>query len=162
MQQNDIVESVLVTLSSTGKCSRRALHQFLKSRGFKSDEDLYYLPAEGVAAWQSPAVALLSVFSNAGTVYETEEDIAEGDSEWDRLELEYPICALAREFMAKFVAECDAICSRFALKAFISDESKSVPEIATHLNSIADRTARQFFEPGSEELARMVEARYGR
>lgn len=162
MQQNDIVESVVVTVTSVSSGSRRALHQFLKSRGFTSDDDFYYLPTEGAAAWQSPAVMMLNVFSGSNSVYETEDDLAEEDGEWDRLELEYPVYALTRKFIVKFVAECEAVCSRFGLSAFIDGELKSVSEVEAHLNSIAESTAQKFYEPGSEELALMVEARHGR
>jgi hypothetical protein len=160
MASGKIREAVVVMLRSDRTRSRRDLHKLLLTQGFKSEDDFYYLPRKGGASWHAPAIAVVNVFLGDASIYETREDITDGDSFWDRLEMEYLMCALPRMCIDQFMAECDAIVGEFALLANVDERLMNTAELRTYMQSLADSTANNFGEPGSEELCILVEEQY--
>ncbi|KQV49767.1 hypothetical protein [Duganella sp. Root336D2] len=151
-------EKLTVTLFRESTVSRKELHTWLKRRGYKSEDDFYYLVRKGrVPTWQTDTIATVELKLSGTPIYETEEDVEEGISTcWNSLEVEYLMASLPRECIDSFVEEVTQLSAHFDLKLQFEQALTDPHSIRGAFNRIADRLERDFGGAGSEELAILI------
>jgi hypothetical protein len=160
----DYHEKETVTLRAGEPHSRSSLHAWLRLRGFKSADDFYFLARTGrCEPWQSKTVVSVQVRLRALDVYETEEDIAEGNgTHWDELQAGYLLATLPGEWIEPFVKEIRLLAAEFALRVEHRGNEIDPSELAKRLNEVVDELTSNLHEPGSEQLAMEIERQYPR
>jgi len=156
-------EEELVVLRAPGAFDRARLGKFLQRRGFKLEDEFYYLPRKGRSErWQTTTLVTIDVIRSGQRIYETEEDIAAGlGTTWDELRASYLLASLPRECIASFVQEIDALTTEFNLSVGYNGDNIDPVELGKRLNLVADELAREWDEPGSETLVILIEQEYG-
>ena len=160
---NDHHEKEIIRLSANKPKARRELHEYLKERGFASEDDFYFLDRPDTPKpWQSISVMTVDVFNRGSTVHETEEDIAEYPGQWDELRVDYPLATLPPFLFETCVAECEALAVRFGLQMELGGDFITSGQLRSTLMKIADDLTAELDEPGSETLRILIEQSYSR
>ncbi|WP_154668141.1 hypothetical protein [Pseudoduganella violaceinigra] len=157
-------EKLTVVLAREAPASRKEFHTWLKRRGYKSEDDFYYLKRKGrIPPWQTDAIVTVDIRLNSSAIYETEEDVEEGSSTaWNSLKLDYLMASLPRECIELFLEEVEQISNCFGLEVKFELAEVDVPSLRASLNVIADSLDRDFGGAGSEELAILIAQEYAR
>jgi hypothetical protein len=156
-------EKETIVLKAPQPLDRTTLDKWLRKRGFRSEDEFYYLPRKGrCEPWQTSTIVSLDVRRAGSSVYETEEDMAEGlATNWDELRADYLLATLPRDYIASMVFEIDALVMQFGLKVEYQGETMAATELEMHLNAVADQLSKEWDAPGSETLAILIEQQYG-
>lgn len=159
----DYHEEETVFLRSPQPQQRTALDRWLRQRGFQAVDDFYNLKRKGrCEPWQTSTIVTLSIRRDGDDVYETEEDLAEGEATtWDELKADYLLATLPRDCIVPLVCEIEALATAFNLSIKYLGEPVDSGELLNRLNAIADQLSRDWDEPGSESLAILIEQQYG-
>ncbi len=138
--------------------SRKELHSFLRSRGFKSEDDFYFLDRiDQAQPWQAISVMTIDVIRGGAAIYETEEDIKDKTTQWDELKVEYLLASLPRDCIARCAIECECIANAFGLDISLGGEAFTRGGLQTALEQIADKLSVEVDEPGSEALGILIQ-----
>jgi hypothetical protein len=161
--KSDYHEKETILLKGSQLHDRKLLHKWLRKRGYRSEDDFYYLQRKGrFRPWQTSTLITLNVRRGGHEIYETEEDLIEGiGTNWDELRSEYLMATLPRECIAAVTAEIAAIAAEFDLTIEYCGAVVDIAELASRLNAVADQLTSEFDEPGSEALAILIERQYG-
>ena len=152
-------EKETVLCKSSKPQIRKQLHKWLKARGYKSEDDFYFLKLKGKKqSWQSDSLMSVDVLLNENEVYETEDDIQEGNSSfWDTLKISYLMASHPREYISVFVNEIMEISNTFGLTIQFQSHEQSIDLLSTELNQIADELEQNWGGAGSKSLAIMIQ-----
>ncbi|MCX7113684.1 MAG: hypothetical protein NTX45_27110 [Proteobacteria bacterium] len=152
-------EKETILCKSNNPQVRKKLHNWLKQRGYKSEDDFYFLKRKGkIQSWQSDSLMSVDVLLNENEVYETEDDIQEGNSSfWDTLKISYLMASHPREYISVFVNEIMEISNTFNLTIQFHSQEKSIDLLSTELNQIADELEQNWGGAGSKSLAIMIQ-----
>ncbi|GAA5497024.1 hypothetical protein Rhal01_03212 [Rubritalea halochordaticola] len=160
---DDYHEKETITLTAGETKSRSELHSFLKSRGFKSEDEFYFVDRpDSPKPWQAISVMTVNVFNQGSAVYETEEDVAEAPGQWDELKVEYLLASLPQSFIEKCAIECETLAAQFDLQMELGGEAIKPGQLQSTLQKIADKLTSELNEPGSETLGILIAQSYGR
>lgn len=156
-------EQETVTLKASHLLDRNILHKWLRKRGYRSEDEYYYLPRKGrCEPWHSASLISLDVKRAGLSVYETDEDIVEGiATTWDELQANYLLATLPRDYIASMVCEIYALAIQFDLKVEYCGDTIETAELEKRLNAVADQLSKEWDVPGSETLAMLIEQQYG-
>lgn len=157
-------EKLTVVLVREAPVLRSELHTWLKLRGYKSEDDFYFLKRKAkVLPWETRTLVTVDVQLNSSAVYETEEDVEEGSSTaWNSLNLDYLMASMPRDCIDLFVEEVQQLSLQFGLQIQFNSESVEASSLRAALNRIADELEEYFGGAGSEELAILIEQEYSR
>lgn len=156
-------EKETIILKASRLLDRITLDKWLRKRGFRSEDEFYYLPRKGrCEPWQTSTLVSLNVRRSGRSVYETEEDMAEGlATTWDELQADYLLATLPRDYISSMICEIDALATQFSLKVEYRGETIAATELEKRLNAVADELSKEWDAPGSETLAVLIEQQYG-
>ena len=157
-------EEEVVELTSDVPIRRRDLHKWLRQRGYKSEDDFYYLDRKGkIENWQSRSLASIDLFFNKQEIYETEEDVEEGTAtHWNSLRVSYLMATLPRECIEPFVDEIDTLAQAFRLRVTYQAEAIDAKSLLGRLTGIADTLEKDFGGAGSKALRVLILQEYAR
>jgi hypothetical protein len=164
MTSNKYHESTTIILKAGQEWTRKELHAFLIGLGFESEDDFYYYQRTGTfPIWQATNLLSIDVHLKGAEVYETKDDVAEGNSgTWDALVAEYLMASLPKELIASAVEMLFGISEEFSLQVLFGEKPVTRIELLRTLDAIAGELSANFDEPGSETLAILIELEYGR
>jgi hypothetical protein len=161
---NQYHEVEIVELRAAGPQPRAVLHKILKALGYQSIDDFYAIRRSGqVLPWQSIFTMTLDVELAGNAVYETEEDVAEGEaSEWDRLVAKYFMAGLPSDFIGPFVQAVTKLSEELNLDLVRDGRKVSPDELQAELVGIAQWLDENYFEAGSKNLGILISEEYPR
>jgi hypothetical protein len=153
-----------VSLKAAGATDRARLHKFLCQRGYRSEDEFYFLPRKDrCEPWQGSNLLTVDVRMNGSPIYETEDDVAAGEStSWNELILSYLLAYLPPANIALFVAEVAAVSIEFDLAIWLEGRQITSGELSDRLESIAKDLSDEWDAPGSDTLAILIEEDAGR
>lgn len=157
---NQYYEEIEIYLVSDSVRKREDLHIFLKNKGYKSEDDFYYISRDDkVEPWQSFQLLTLDIKLGDEDKYETEEDIEEGIStEWDKILASYLLATIPEDGIEKFIKKVQEIKSELNLKLFYCEEEITMDKLSKTLNLYAKKIEEKYYvEVGSEWLCRLIE-----
>jgi hypothetical protein len=157
-------EKETVELKSQTRLSRKSLHEFLISSGFKSEDDFYYIDRiDKAEPWQAVSFMSVDVFLDDEPVYETEEDIKEtGGGTWDRLDTSYLLASLPQSYISEFCDKVFLLADKFELKVYHRNIEADKSKLAETFYSYAKELSENYSEPGSEDLGILIQDTYPR
>lgn len=161
---DELHEKETVRLVGKQAQQRSLLHAYLKDRGFTSEDDFYFLDRpDKPQPWQSISLITVDIFLNGEAVYETEEDINESESSfWDELDVSYLLASLPVEYVKIFCEEVSALCIGFDLQCKHGGEILDYTSLLERFQRIVTELSESFGEPGSEDLAILIQEMYPR
>ena len=157
-------EKEVVQLKALTPLYRKDLHEYLMSKGFKSEDEFYYLDRDDKAKpWQSISVLSIDIFLGDDAIYETKEDIEESEgSVWDRLEASYLMASLPENYIENFCNNIFKIAEKFGLSAYHNNTEKDKKGLIDTFMSYAKELSENYSKPGSEDLAIFIQDTYPR
>jgi hypothetical protein len=101
------------------------------------------------------------LYRSGVSIYETEEDLADGIStDWNQLRVGYLMATLPRECIDLAISQIAGVAEEFRLVIAIDGEVIDALQLSKRWNEIADHLAQEWDEPGSEWLAILIEQQY--
>ena len=157
-------EKEIVQLKAPMPLQRKDLHEYLLSEGFKSEDDFYYLDRnDRVKPWQSINIYTVDIYLGEEAIYETKKDIYEtGGGSWNRLEASYLLASLPDSYIEYFCKNVFAIAERFGLQVYHHNIEKNKKDLIDTFASYAKKLSEKYSEPGSEDLAILIQDTYPR
>lgn len=159
--KNDYHEKEVISLKHKSNKSRRDLHSFLIQRGFKSEDDFYFIDrTDKPKPWQAISAMSVNIRYENSSIYKTEDDIVEEESVWDELKIEYLMASLPRSYIELCVNHCELIAKEFELDIEFENQVLDAKKLSDKLNSIANQLTKNFDCPGSENLGILIAMSY--
>ena len=159
--QNDLHEREEIWLKASDNLPRLELQNLLFSRGFKAEDDFYFLDRpDAPKPWQAISVMTIDVLFRGSMIKDLEEECDAEAGEWDTLRIEYLMASLPTQFIEDCAKECEAIASRFGLQIKLGNAVLERGQLQSRLQKIADNLASEVDEPGSEALGILIAQLY--
>lgn len=157
-------EKEVMQLKALAPLRRKDLHEYLMSKGFKSEDDFYCLGRDDKAKpWQSISVLSIDIFLGDDPIYETKEDIEESEgSVWDRLEVSYLLASLPENYIEVSCSNIFEIAEKFGLSVYHKGIEKDKKGLIDTFVSYAKELSENYSKPGSEDLAIFILDTYPR
>ena len=149
------VEDVILQSETKRPCA--PLWNLLKAQGFTLYEDVFSLgrpKKPKFPIWQSEAFVDVEIL-NDETEYEPED-------EWNKVVLKYLLATQPRAGITVFVKQASEISAHLGLPMMFRGKFVTVEELEKHLNTHADELTAQLGEPGSGDVAIVIESSYPR
>jgi len=155
-------EKETIRLLSGKRKSRLELDDYLLDRGYKREDEFYFLDRpDTVEAWQSLSVLTIDVYRHGNTLHGREGDIVTEQDAWDELCITYLLATLPVTFIDVCADECESLAEQFDLKLELDGRSlRQADELRPELNKIANELTKRWGEPGSESLGILIELSY--
>jgi hypothetical protein len=150
------VEDVILQSETKRPCA--PLWKLLKAQGFTLYEDVFSLDRPKkpkFPIWQSEAFVDVEILNDETEVYDPED-------EWNRVVLKYLLATQPRAGIPVFVKEASGISTHLGLPMMFRGKFVTVEELEKQLNTNADELTAQLGEPGSEDVAIVIESTYPR
>jgi hypothetical protein len=150
------VEDVLLTSNTKRSCA--VLWTLFREQGFTLYEDVFSLDRPKkpkLPLWQSEAFVDVDIFNDETPIYEPEK-------EWNRIVLKYLLATQPRFGIAVFSKNAAEISARLSIPMIFRGKLVIRDELEKHLNIIADELTAQLGEPGSEDVAIVIQSTYPR
>lgn len=163
MKKTDYHEEETVSLKAVRPVARVALDKWLRDRGYRSEDDFYYLErTDHCEPWQTSTLVTLDVLRAGHGVYETEDDLTEGlGTDWDELRAAYLLASMPRDCIVHLIREVGSLATEFGLEIEYRGNVVSANELTECLEAIADRLSEEWADPGSKILMILIEDQYG-
>ena len=129
----------------------KSLKCTLNDESFSFDRDT----KSKLPGWQSETIFAVHVYSNGKEVFDADE-------EWDLLKCRYLLATQPSEYIDVFVYKIDALSSKLDLLPIYKDSEVNTHSLKVCLIEIANRLSIDIAEPGSEDLAIVIESTYPR
>ena len=155
-------ENFEATLTSVELNSRKELHEYLKSHGWSSLDDFYFLKrTDKSEKWQAEDLASLSVFNRGNDIYETEEGISEdGATHWDSIRLSYLLASHPSENNPVFLSRVNNLAQEFSLKIIYQGQDVSIGQLEIESSRLSDSLKMEYAVQGSKDLAIYIAMTY--
>jgi len=150
------VEDVVLHAENKRPCAE--LWKMFKAQGFTLYEDVFSLdrpkkPKSPI--WQSETFVDVDVFNDKTPVYEPEE-------EWNKVVLKYLLATQPRAGIAVFARQASEISAHLGLPMMLRGNLVTREGLEKQLNTFADELTVQLGEPGSEDVAIVIQSTYPR
>lgn len=150
------VEDVVLTSYAKRPCA--ALWNLFSEQGFTLYEDVFSLDRPRkpkLPLWQSEAFVDVDIFSDENPIYEPDE-------EWNKVVLKYLLATQPRSGIAIFSKHASEISARLDIPMTFKGKVVTSEELEKQLNNFADELTAQVGEPGSEDVAIVIQSTYPR
>jgi hypothetical protein len=127
-------------------------------RGFTLYQDVFALDRPKkprIPVWQSETIVSVHVFSDDKEIYEPED-------QWNRVVLTYLLATQPRIGIPVFARQASEISAHLGLPMMFRGKIVALEELEKHLNRFADELTARLGEPGSEDVAILIQLTYPR
>lgn len=147
-----------VVLRSENERSCAALWNLLQTQGFTLHGDVFSFdrPTKPpLPIWQSETFVEVDILNNETEVYDPED-------KWNKIVLKYLLATQPRSSILVFSRKVTEVSASLALPMTMRGKVVGAEELEECLNRFADELAVQVGEPGSEDVAIVIQSTYPR
>ena len=149
-------EDVFFRPASPSPCAK--LWTLLKSAKCTLNDESFTFDRESrpkLPEWQSETIFSVHIYSDGTEVFDANE-------EWDLLKCRYLLATQPARYIVVFVDKIEAFSRALGLPIIYKGDEVTIESLKSTLMKIADQLTIDIAEPGSEDLAIVIESTYPR